>query len=272
MTDPLPDTISLPDTMMAALCDGPGAPLDLRTVPVPMPAQGQVLVKLESCGICHSDLHLRDGDEDLPDDFYPLILGHEGIGRVVQVGPDTPRAPALGTRVGLPWIYDTCQSCRPCLSGQETLCPENTARGVQRRGAFAQYALAEAAFCPAIPDGIDPVGGAPLLCAGLTAWSALRKTRIEPGRTVLIVGAGGLGQYGVLIARARGARVIVVDRDPVKLDIARGLGADLALPADENAADAIRAEGGADCVLNFAPSPSVWPMIEASVTILSICR
>ena len=263
MSDPLPTT------MIAAFCDAPGAPLELREVALPVPAQGQILVRLESCGVCHSDLHLRDGDEDLPQDFYPLILGHEGIGRVVQLGPDTPRAPALGTRVGLPWIFDTCQSCRPCLTGQEPLCPANTARGVQRHGAFAQYALAEAAFCPAIPDGIDPVSGAPLLCAGLTAWSALRKTRIEPGRTVLIVGAGGLGQYGILIAKARGAQVIVVDRDPAKLAIARNLGADLVLPADEDAVQKIRTAGGADCVLNFAPSPAVWPLIKASVNPMS---
>jgi propanol-preferring alcohol dehydrogenase len=262
-------TNPLPDRMIAAFCDAPGAALDLRSTPVPVPAQGQVLVQLESCGICHSDLHLRDGDEGLPDDFYPLILGHEGIGRVVRIGPDTPRAPTIGTRVGLPWIYDTCQSCRPCLTGHETHCPDNTARGVQRRGAFAQYALAEAAFCPVIPNGIDPIKGAPLLCAGLTAWSALRKTRIEPGRIVMIVGAGGLGQYGILIAKSRGAQVIVVDRDPAKLDIARGLGADVTLPADENAASAIRAAGGADCILNFAPSPAVWPMIEASANPMS---
>lgn len=262
-------TASLPALMKAAFCDAPGAPLVIREVALPVPAQGQVLVQLESCGICHSDLHLRDGNENLPSDFYPLILGHEGIGRIVEVGPMTPRAPAIGTRVGLPWIYDSCLSCAPCLTGQEPLCPDNTARGVQRRGAFAEYALAEANFCPTIPEGIDVVTGAPLLCAGLTAWSALRKTRVEPGRTVLIVGAGGLGQYAVLIAKARGARVIVVDRDPAKLEIARGLGADLALSGDAQTVDAIRQAGGADIALNFAPSPAVWPLIEASVNPMS---
>ena len=258
-----------PDTMQAAICSAPGAALQIRDVPVPQPGSGQVLVKLETCGVCHSDVHLRDGDEDLPDDCYPLILGHEGIGRVVQVGPGTPSAPAIGTRVGLPWLYDTCLSCKPCRTGFETFCPDQTARGVQRHGAFAEYALSEAAFTVEIPDGIDPVTGAPLLCAGLTAWSALRKTRMEAGINVMIVGAGGLGQYAVLIAKARGARVMVVDRDEAKLATASRLGADVMVQAGPGAGARIKEAGGADVTLNFAPSPAVWPTIKAAANPMS---
>lgn len=249
-------------TMIAAMCDAPAAPLILRNVPTPNPDPGQVLVKLDSCGICHSDLHLRDGDENLPDALYPLVLGHEGIGRVVKVGADTPNAPVIGTRVGLAWLYDACLNCKPCRTGAETFCSEQTARGIQHHGAFAEYALAEAAFTVKIPDGIDPVAGAPLLCAGLTAWSALRKTKVEAGSNVLIIGAGGLGQYAIMIAKFRGARVFVVDRDAKKLEESLKLGADQVFIAGSNAGDAIKVAGGADVTLNFAPSPMVWNTIE----------
>ncbi len=259
----MPDT--LPLTMQAALCAAPGAPLEIREVATPTPGAGQVLVKLETCGVCHSDLHLRDGQEDLPDSYYPLILGHEGIGRVVAIGPGTKNAPAIGTRIGLPWIYDTCLACKPCMTGHEVLCADNTARGVQKHGAFAEYALCPANFAVQIPDSIDPLKGAPLLCAGLTAWSALRKTKLEAGTNVAIIGAGGLGQYGILIAKARGARVMVVDRDEAKLTIAKKLGADVTVLAGEDAGQVIKNAGGADVVLNFAPSPAIWDTVEAAV-------
>ncbi len=258
-----------PLTMQAAICPAPGAPLEIREVATPSPGAGQVLVRLETCGVCHSDLHLRDGQENLPDALYPLILGHEGIGRVVQIGPGTKNAPPLGTRIGLPWIYDTCLSCKPCRTGHEVLCPDNTARGVQKHGAFAEYALCPADFAVEIPDGIDPLKGAPLLCAGLTAWSALRKTQVEAGTKVLILGAGGLGQYAILIAKARGAHVMVVDRDPAKLQTAKQLGADVIVPAGADAGATIQQAGGADVTLNFAPSPAVWDTIQTAANPMS---
>jgi propanol-preferring alcohol dehydrogenase len=256
---------ALPLTMRAAVCPAPGAPLEMREVATPTPGAGQVLVRLETCGVCHSDLHLRDGQENLPDSYYPLILGHEGIGRVVAIGPGTKGGPAIGTRIGLPWIYDTCLACKPCMTGHEVLCADNTARGVQKHGAFAEYALCPANFAVEIPDAIDPLKGAPLLCAGLTAWSALRKTKLEAGTNVLIIGAGGLGQYGILIAKARGARVMVVDRDEAKLKIASKLGADVTVLAGGDAGQQIKQAGGADVVLNFAPSPAIWDTVEAAV-------
>jgi len=256
---------TLPLTMKAAVCPAPGAPLEIREVATPTPGAGQVLVRLETCGVCHSDLHLRDGQENLPESYYPLVLGHEGIGRIVAHGPGTKGAPAIGTRIGLPWIFDTCLACKPCMTGHEVLCAENTARGVQKHGAFAEYALCPASFAVQIPDGIDPLKGAPLLCAGLTAWSALRKTRIEAGTNVLIIGAGGLGQYAILIAKARGARVTALDRDPAKLKTAEALGADATVEAGEGAGAQIKAQGGADVVLNFAPSPAIWDTVEAAV-------
>lgn len=247
--------------MSAAVCAGPGAPLEVRRIPVPQPIAGEYLVKLETCGVCHSDLHLRNGDEALPDSAYPLILGHEGIGRIIAgEGPLE-----IGTRVGLPWIYDTCLSCRPCLTGSETFCPDQRVRGVCKTGAFAEYALLDNRFACPIPEIIDPVQGAPLLCAGLTAWSALNKTRTRPGSRVLVIGAGGLGQYAIMIARAFGADVTAVDRDSEKLGLAINAGAKQVLTADENTGESIRAAGGADVVLNFAPSPAIWSIVESAV-------
>ncbi|QIE44256.1 alcohol dehydrogenase catalytic domain-containing protein [Pseudohalocynthiibacter aestuariivivens] len=258
-----------PRMMTAAISDGPGAPLVLRQVATPQPRPGEVLVKLESCGVCHSDLHLRDGQENLPDDYYPVIFGHEGIGRVVQIGENTPDAPEIGTRVGLPWLYDTCLACKPCRSGWETFCTSQTARGVQRDGAFAEYALSPTAFTIPIPEAIDPIKGAPLLCAGLTAWSALARAETGPRDNVLIIGAGGLGQYAVMIAKARGARVFVVDKDPAKLESAQALGADHVIPAGPDAGTAVKAAGGADVTINFAPSPAVWNTVRDAVNPMS---
>ena len=262
-----PDNI--PQTMQAAVCDGPGEPLQIREVPTPSPERGQYLVKLESCGICHSDLHLRDGDENLPDDFYPLIFGHEGIGRIVAAGAGTEAALAVGTRVGLPWLYSTCHDCAPCLGGHETFCAEQHARGVQRNGAFAEYAILEAPFACVIPEELDPIHGAPVLCAGLTAWAGLKKTRMQPGANVLIIGAGGLGQYAIQIAKARGARVLVVDIDRSKLNEAGKLGADQIILAGPEAGREVKDAGGADIVLNFAPSSVVWQTIETAVNPMS---
>nr|WP_321511341.1 alcohol dehydrogenase catalytic domain-containing protein [uncultured Celeribacter sp.] len=253
----------LPKTMKAALCDAPGSALRIAEVPVPVPGPGQYLVRVEACGICHSDLHVQRGEEPMPPEAFPLILGHEGIGRIVAgEGPL-----AAGTRIGLPWLYDTCQHCDPCLTGHETFCQSQKARGLDAYGAFAEYAIVEAAFATEIPDEIDPVAGGPLLCAGLTAWSALERCEVQAGKRLVIIGAGGLGQYAIAIGLARGLEVAVVDLDPAKRAEALRHGASLAVSPDE--ADAIRAWGGADITLNFAPTPKVWDLIADVVNPLS---
>nr|WP_319249499.1 alcohol dehydrogenase catalytic domain-containing protein [uncultured Celeribacter sp.] len=253
----------LPKTMKAALCDAPGSALRIAEVPVPVPGPGQYLVRVEACGICHSDLHVQRGEEPMPPEAFPLVLGHEGIGRIVAgEGPL-----AAGTRIGLPWLYDTCQHCDPCLTGHETFCQSQKARGLDAYGAFAEYAIVEAAFATEIPDEIDPVAGGPLLCAGLTAWSALERCEVQAGKRLVIIGAGGLGQYAIAIGLARGLEVAVVDLDPAKRAEALRHGASLAVSPDE--ADAIRAWGGADITLNFAPTPKVWDLIADVVNPLS---
>ncbi len=255
--------------MRAALLDRPGTDLVVRQLPVPEPQSGQILVKMESCGVCHSDLHLRDGDESLPLENYPLVLGHEGIGRVVKVGEGNVAAPGIGTRIGLPWIFSTCETCKPCRKDQETLCESQSVRGLHTHGGFAEYALVDTRFVVEIPEEIDSVKGAPLLCAGLTAWSALKKTAITAESTVLIVGAGGLGQYAVAIAKSEGAKVWVVDQNTDRLKQAQALGADAVFVAQRDTAVKIKRAGGADIALNFAPYTSAWKLIEQSVNPMS---
>ena len=254
----------IPTTMRAAQGREHGSPLAIRSVAVPEPGRGELIVELEACGICHSDLHIRDGDENLPAELYPVIPGHEGIGRVVARGDQTDSRFALGDRVGLPWLFETCLDCEACLTGGETSCPNQLARGIHRAGAFAEYAIVKESFACRIPDEIRSGVAAPLLCAGLTAWSALRKTTVRPGRTVLVIGAGGLGQFAILIAKAHGARVFVIDRDQLKLDEAMRRGADRAFHAGPDAGRLVSEAGGAHIVLNFAPTPAVWATIEAA--------
>ena len=255
--------------MLAAICDKPGSDLIIKELPIPVPRPDQVLVRMESCGVCHSDLHLLDGDESLPESSYPLVLGHEGIGRIVKVGTAVSETLAMGTRIGLPWIFSTCGTCRPCQAAQETLCEQQSVRGIHMRGAFAEYALVDAHHVVEIPDAIDSIHGAPLLCAGLTAWSALKKVQLKANSTVLVVGTGGLGQYAVSIAKSKGATVFAVDQDLERLERACILGADAIFVADDNPAEAILAAGGADIALNFVPDPSVWALIERAVNPMS---
>ncbi|WP_081894777.1 alcohol dehydrogenase catalytic domain-containing protein [Ruegeria halocynthiae] len=261
-------TTSIPQTMKSARCHGVGQALVVEEVPVPTPGPGQVLVKLESCGVCHSDLHLRD-DGGLPDELYPLVVGHEGIGRIAALGEGARADLSIGMRIGLPWLYDSCLECKECMTGHENFCGVQTARGIEHHGAFAEYALIESAFACEIPDGIDVVKGAPLLCAGLTAWVALERANTKPGSNVLIVGAGGLGQYAILIAKARGAQVFVIDQDDAKLETAKKLGADAAIKAGPEAGQKVKELGGADVTLNFAPTPHVWDTIKDAVNLRS---
>jgi len=241
-----------------------GAPLTLEDVPVPAPGPGELLVELEACGVCHTDLHIRQGDEALPDDQLPLTLGHEGIGRIARLGEGVT-AWSVGDRAGVPWLHDTCLACRDCLSGHEAICASQRAHGLQVDGAFAEYVIVRQDFAVAIPAGLDPVTAAPLLCAGVTAYGAVRRARLEPGQTCVVFGCGGLGQYGVQFARLHGARVVAVDTDPVRLEEARSLGAEECMISDADTGAKLRELGGADACINFAPTATIWPAVEAGL-------
>ena len=252
-------------TMRAAVLPGPGSALEMRALPVPEPGPGELLLKLEACGVCHTDLHVRQGQEPIAEEALPLTLGHEGIGRLVAAGPQTRGRFAAGARLGLPWIHDTCLACRECLTGFESLCQACRAHGYDVNGAFADYALVKEAFAVPIPEALDPLAAAPLLCAGVTAQGAVRKAELGPDKLCAVFGCGGLGQYAIQLAKLSGARVAAIDREPAKLEEARRLGADHTFLADEDPGESLARLGGADACLNFAPSAAVWPAITAAI-------
>lgn len=255
------------DMMWAAQLIEPRRPLRLARIPVPRPRSGELLLKLETSGICHTDLHVAEAESFPGGAPQPLTLGHEGIGRVVEAGEATTTP--IGTRLGAPWLHDTCEHCRSCLTGWESFCPTHRAHGFTVNGSFAEYVIVKERYAAVIPDGLDSLASAPLMCAGVTAYGGVMKADLAPGKLAVIIGCGGLGQYGIQVAKLTGAAVVAVDTSPAKLKEAKALGAEECFLADETAAEKIRALGGADAVLNFAPSNRIWPMVTGMVNNLA---
>jgi propanol-preferring alcohol dehydrogenase len=246
--------VSMAQMMNAAVVEVFGDPLTLRQVPIPVPAAGQILVKTEACGVCHTDLHAATGDWPVKPNL-PFIPGHEAIGRVVAVGPGVTMKE--GTRVGVPWLYSACGHCEYCLSAWETVCPAAVFGGYSVNGGFAEYLLADPNYVAHIPDGISSVEVAPLICAGITTYKGIKETEAKPGEWIAISGVGGLGHLGVQYAKAMGLLVCAVDIDDRKLGHAKALGADLTVNARD--ADAVatvieKTGGGTHGVLITAPS------------------
>ena len=221
--------------------------------PVPQPAAGQVVIRVQACGVCHSDLEVLLGH--FPFAKYPIVPGHEVAGVVEKVGPGVAW-PKVGDRVGMPWLFDSCGHCDLCVRGDEVLCASMTVTGVNQDGGYQQYMLAPAAYVAPIPKELDFAEAGPLMCAGLTVFNGLRQAGFEPGQKVAVMGLGGLGHLGVLYAKAMGARVAVISNTPDKQDEARELGAEHFISTQaKKTADALREwDGGADVILQTAPS------------------
>lgn len=226
-------------------------PLIVRDVEIPKPGEEEVLIKVEVCGVCHSDLHVADGDWKQLAGIVkrPLILGHEIVGRVVEVGSGS-RNVSIGDRVGVPWIHWTCGQCEFCLEGNENLCTRQRITGVTVDGGYAEFVKAPASHVVTIPANLSPEQAAPLLCAGVTVHRALKRSHISTGQRLAVFGVGGLGHLAVQIGREMGADVIAVDISEEKLTLARSMGATRAInAASENVVKAIRAAGGAHVAL-----------------------
>ena len=250
------------DTMRAAVMAGFGQPLRLVDVARPVPGPGQILIKLQASGVCHSDVHIWKG-ESLPDVAPdPFILGHEGVGVVAAVGPGVVGW-QVGERAGAAWIHDTCGVCELCLGGHESFCANQRAHGFHVPGTFAEYVVAQAAFAVKLPGG-DAGALAPLLCAGLTAYGALERADLQHGETCAIFGCGGLGLYAVQLAARRGARVVAVDSDPAKLDAAMRMGAEVAALAGPDLAANWAEANRAQVAINFAPTTRTWDAMVAA--------
>ena len=251
------------EMMWAAQLKSIGQALEISRIAVPRPGPGELLVKLDASGICHTDLHVIEGPAFPAGAPQPLTLGHEGIGRVVEQGAGTKLA--IGTRVGLPWTHDTCEKCRSCQTGWESYCSSQRAHGYSVNGTFAEYAIVQERYAVIIPSALDSVLSAPHMCAGITAFGGVEKAKLSPGKISVVVGCGGLGQYGIQLAKLTGASVVAIDTNELKLKEAKSLGADECLLADKHAAAKVMAMGDADAVLNFAPSSRIWDMVTGMV-------
>jgi alcohol dehydrogenase, propanol-preferring len=245
-------------TMKAAVVREFKQPLVIEEVLVPTPGAGQVLVKIEASGVCHTDLHAAEGDWPVKPK-PPFIPGHEGAGHVAAVGKGVSHVKE-GDRVGVPWLHTACGHCTPCIGGWETLCADQQNTGYSVNGGFAEYQLADPDYVGRLPANASFVDIAPILCAGVTVYKGLKVTDTKPGDWVVVSGIGGLGHVAVQYAIAMGRKVVAVDIDDAKLDLARSLGAALAVNArNEDPAAFIRKEvGGAHGVLVTAVSPKAF--------------
>ena len=216
-------------TMQAAIVREFGKPLIIEETAVPTPGEGQILVKIAATGVCHTDLHAVSGDWPVKPQ-PPFIPGHEGVGHVAAVGSGVKHVKE-GDRVGVPWLYTACGHCRHCLAGWETLCEEQKNTGYSVNGSFAEYVIADPDYVGHLPGKVDFVEVAPVLCAGVTVYKGLKVTDTKPGDWVVISGIGGLGHMAVQHAKAMGLNVLAVDVDDSKLQLAKRLGAALAVNA-----------------------------------------
>ena len=245
----------MPTKMQAAVVEQFGKPLVLREWDVPKPGPGQILVKTEACGVCHTDLHAANGDWPLKPTL-PFIPGHEAIGLVVALGSGVTIVKE-GDRVGVPWLYSACGHCEHCLAAWETVCGEAQFGGYTKNGGFAEYILADPNYVAHIPAGLGAKEAAPIICAGITTYKGIKETGARPGEWIAISGAGGLGHLAVQYAKAMGLQVCAIDIDDGKLAHAKRLGADLVVNAkagDPAAAVKQGTSGGAHGVLITAPS------------------
>ncbi|MCC6377630.1 MAG: alcohol dehydrogenase AdhP [Burkholderiales bacterium] len=246
------------NVMKAAVVCAFDKPLTIEEVPVPRPGAGDVLVKIEACGVCHTDLHAAEGDWPVKPS-PPFIPGHEGVGVVAAVGAGVTHVKE-GDRVGIPWLYSACGHCEHCLGGWETLCENQRNTGYSVNGSFAEYALGKADYVGHLPSNVGFVEIAPVLCAGVTVYKGLKVTDTRPGDWVVISGIGGLGHMAVQYAKAMGLNVAAVDVDDAKLRLAGRLGAAVTVNArtTDPAAFLKKEIGGAHGVLVTAVSTKAF--------------
>ncbi|MED1490181.1 alcohol dehydrogenase AdhP [Bacillus smithii] len=239
--------------------------LEVQDVPKPKPGFNKILVHIQACGVCHTDLHAAHGDWPVKPKL-PLIPGHEGVGIVEEVGEGVTHL-KVGDRVGIPWLYSACGHCEYCLSGRETLCLNQENAGYSVDGGYAEYCVAAADYVVKIPDNLGFVEAAPIFCAGVTTYKALKVSDVKPGEWVAIFGIGGLGHLAVQYAKAMGMNVVAIDMHDEKLELALKLGADKVVnAAKEDAAAWIHKEiGGVHGVVSTAVAKKAFDQAYRSI-------
>jgi propanol-preferring alcohol dehydrogenase len=250
--------------MKAAVVTDFRSPLQIQDLPVPEPGPDEVLVRIETSGLCHTDIHAAHGDWPVRP-APPFIPGHEGIGRIEKLGPGVTTR-RLGDRVAIAWLGYACGECRYCIGGWETLCEKQQNSGYSVNGTFAEYAVAPAAFATPVPDAVSSRDAAPLTCAGVTTYKAIKVARVAPAETVAVFGVGGLGHLALQYARIAGGFVIGVDIEDSKLAMATELGADHVVNARAaDPAETIQQLGGADVAVALAASPASFDQAYRSL-------
>ena len=250
--------------MKAAIIHPFDKPLSIEDVPKPKADSGEVIVKVETCGLCHSDIHAAHGDWPFKPKL-PLIPGHEVIGIVESLGHGVTDVKE-GDRVAIPWMGYACGSCGYCVSGWETLCEQQVATGYWVDGGYAEYAKANAKFVGKVPNGVDPVAAAPLKCSGVTTYKAVKVSGAGSSDLVAVFGVGGLGHLAVQYAAIAGATVIAVDLFQEKLDLAKELGATYTVNASKaNQIEEIKKLVGADFAVCVAVSPKAFEQAFGSL-------
>ena len=255
---------SVPATYMAAVVRDFEAPLTIEQVLRRDLLAGQIRVQVEASGLCHTDIHAAHGDWPVKPS-PPFIPGHEGVGIVCEVGPGVSEV-SLGDRVAMPWLGYACGTCDYCVSGWETLCQSQQNMGYSIDGGFGQYAVAYARYVVRVPEAVDPFDAAPLTCAGVTTYKAIKVAGTRPSDLVAVFGVGGLGHLAIQYAAIAGGRVVAVDVLDDKLELASRLGAEFTVnAAREDPIAAIKALGGADQAIALAVSPRSFEQAYGSL-------
>src|SRR5580692_3593917 len=262
--------------MKAAILREFKGPLTIEEVAQPRPEAHEVLIQVGACGVCHSDLHVADGDwpQLVPITKRPLILGHEIAGRVVEKGASVVQL-EVGDRVGVPWVHWTCGECEFCREGNENLCVKQKITGVTVDGGYAEFVKVPASHATRIPDGLSSVDAAPLFCAGVTVYRALKHAKIQPRQRLAVFGVGGLGHLAVQMAIELGAIVTAIDVSDEKLAQAKNLGASVTLNSTTvNVVKELRRAGGAHVALVTSAAKAAYdtafPCVRPTGTLLVV--
>src|SRR5215510_14801106 len=248
--------------MKAAIIREYKEPLRIENVETPTPEPDEVLIKVEACGVCHSDLHIAEGDWTslLRLIKRPLIPGHEVVGSVTQKGREVHNL-EIGDRVGVAWTHWTCGQCELCMEARENLCSNQSITGATVDGGYAEFIKAKASHALRVPDVLTSDEAAPLFCAGVTVYHAIKSSGIKPRQRLVVFGVGGLGHLAVQIAKCFGAQVIAVDIADEKLEFARSLGADVTMnAAKEEVVKQIRKMGGAHVAVVTSAAKKAYDM------------
>lgn len=251
--------------MKACVVNKDATGVEVVQMPKPTVGHGDVLVQVEFCGVCHTDLHVAEGDYGK----YPgRVLGHEGVGKVVEVGPGV-KSLQVGDRVSIAWLFSACGTCEYCNTGRETLCRSVLNAGYSADGGMAEYCVLPADFAVKVPDALDPAQATSITCAGVTTYKGVKVSDVKPGEFLVAFGCGGLGNLTVqYAARVFGARVIAVDISDEKLELAKQVGAEFTVNAKtQNAAEVIKelTNGGAHAAVVTAVSKPAFNAAVESV-------